>query len=163
MQYKPAELIFSNLMSKPPARIEQWNLRLHSWQLSWQIQGYRLCRVERFQQVKGDLTVNDQASIILCGSAWEPTRKSNSIAHEGHQGFVKTKQLLREKLWFPKIDDRVKKRVDHYVACQANTLGSRPDPLQMSIYHHNHGTQFLWTFSHGLVFVCGDWCIFKVP
>ena len=77
-------------------------------------------------------------------------------AHEGHQGLVKTIQLLWEKLWFPKIDDRVKTRVDHYVACQANTSGSRPDPLQMSIYHHNHGTQFLWTFSHGLVFVCGD-------
>jgi hypothetical protein len=37
-----------------------------------------------------------------------------SLAHEGHQGLVKTKRLLREKVWFPakreslvpKINDR---------------------------------------------------------
>ena len=27
-----------------------------------------------------------------------------SLAHEGHQGLIKTKKLLREKVWFPKID-----------------------------------------------------------
>ncbi|XP_033095348.1 uncharacterized protein LOC117099940 [Anneissia japonica] len=29
------------------------------------------------------------------------------IAHEGHQGLVKTKALLREKVWFPQLDNKV--------------------------------------------------------
>jgi len=45
---------------------------------------------------------------------------------------VKTKQLLREKVWFPNIDGRIKLKVEQCVACQANSSGSRPDPLQMS-------------------------------
>ena len=55
-----------------------------------------------------------------------------SIAHEGHQGLVKTKQLLREKIWFPKIDEEVKKLINNCMACQANSPASHPDPLQMS-------------------------------
>jgi len=77
-----------------------------------------------------------KASIILHGSCIiEPENlqeRAILIAHEGHQGLVKMKQLLREKVWFPKIDDRVKTRIEHGIACQANTLGSLPDPLQMS-------------------------------
>ena len=34
------------------------------------------------------------------------------IAHEGHQGFVKTAALLRERVWFPRmrtmVDDTIK-------------------------------------------------------
>ena len=26
------------------------------------------------------------------------------LAHQGHQGMVKTKRLIREKVWFPGID-----------------------------------------------------------
>ena len=26
------------------------------------------------------------------------------LAHEGHQGIVKTKTLLRSKVWFPEVD-----------------------------------------------------------
>ena len=55
-----------------------------------------------------------------------------AIAHEGHQGLVKTKQLLREKTWFPGIDENVKKLIGNCIACQASGPASRPDPLQMS-------------------------------
>jgi len=69
---------------------------------------------------------------LHCDSEEPERERAISIAHEGHQGLVKTKQLLREKVWFLKIDDRVKTKVEQYVACQANSSGSRPDPLQMS-------------------------------
>ena len=89
-----------------------------------------------FCRVKDDLTVTDQSNVILRGSRIVVPKKLReraiSIAHEGHQGLVKTKQLLREKVWFPKIDDRVKIKVEQCVACQAISSGSRPDPLQMS-------------------------------
>ena len=55
-----------------------------------------------------------------------------ALAHEGHQGIVKTKQLLREKVWFPKIDQEVESLLAGCVACQACGPETRPDPLQMS-------------------------------
>ena len=49
-----------------------------------------------FHRVKDDLTVNDQSNIILHGSRIVVPKKLReravSIAHEGHQGLVKTKQ-----------------------------------------------------------------------
>ena len=69
-----------------------------------------------------------------------------SIAHEGHKGLVKTMLLLWEKLWFLKINDRVKVRIDHYMQIlqEAGQTLCRCLP-----YHQNHGSQFLWNISHG--------------
>ena len=52
----------------------------------------------------------------------------------GHQGIVKTKSLIREKVWFPGIDKMVKDKVDNCLACQAVTpsKSSRIEPLQMT-------------------------------
>ena len=50
----------------------------------------------------------------------ELRKRAVSIAHEGHQGIVKTKQLLRDKVWFPGIDNFVKEAIDECIACQAN-------------------------------------------
>ena len=52
-------------------------------------------------------------------------------AHEGHQGLVKTKQLLWGKVWFPKIDDRVKKLAR---------------PFADVSLPWNHGTKYTWIF-----------------
>ena len=69
-------------------------------------------KLGRFQRVKDDLTVNDQANIMLRGNHIVISKilqeRAISITHNGHQGFVKTKQLLRENVWFPKINDKVK-------------------------------------------------------
>jgi hypothetical protein len=46
--------------------------------------------------------------------------KAIQIAHEGHQGLVKTKQLLREKVWYPGIDKLAKHTVDTCLLYQAN-------------------------------------------
>ena len=56
------------------------------------------------------------------------------LAHVGHQGIVKTKSLIREKVWFPGIDKMVKDKVDNCLACQAVTpsKSSRIEPLQMT-------------------------------
>ena len=54
------------------------------------------------------------------------------IAHEGHMGIVKTKALIREKVWFPKIDQMVEEKVKSCLACQATTPKNAKEPLQMS-------------------------------
>ena len=50
-------------------------------------------------------------------------------AHEGHQGEVKTKQLLRMKCWFPKLDDLVREKMSNCRGCQATTYKPTRDPL----------------------------------
>ena len=49
--------------------------------------------------------------------------KAVDLAHVGHQGIVKTKSLIREKVWFPGRDKMVKDKVDNCLACQAVTEG----------------------------------------
>ena len=212
---KPIELILNNPRSKPPARIERWNLRLQEYDFTvvhtkgsnnpsdflsrhpsqetcqlqekiatryvnfisqhavpkamslseieiatkedvtlqkvadlvhtnnWELLNGQnippqanMAELKRFAKVRDELTVNADASMVLRGSrivipAKLRTRAIN-IAHEGHQGIVKTKQLLREKIWFPGMDDEVKRIVGNCLACQANGPNQYPEPLQMS-------------------------------
>ena len=55
-----------------------------------------------------------------------------SIAHTGHQGIVKTKQLLRTKVWWPGIDNDVETLVKSCILCQATIRAINPDPLRMT-------------------------------
>ena len=54
------------------------------------------------------------------------------IAHEGHQGIVRTKQLLREKVYFPGIDKLVGNICKSCIPCLASTPKTVFEPLQMS-------------------------------
>ena len=58
--------------------------------------------LKSFAKVREDLTVNERKNIILRGSRLIVPQSLRSrvisIAHEGHQGLVKTKQLIREKI-----------------------------------------------------------------
>ena len=54
------------------------------------------------------------------------------IAHEGHQGQVRTKQLLRAHVWFPGMDLQCEKFVSTCIACQANTPQTHREPLKMT-------------------------------
>ena len=55
------------------------------------------------------------------------------LAHLGHQGVVKTKALLRTKVWFPGIDKLVQKEVEDCIACQATVAQpNRREPLKMT-------------------------------
>ena len=108
--------------------------------------------LQMFKPVKDELTVNEQANIILHGShIMIPNTLQNRailIAHEGHQGLVKTKQLLREKVWFPGNDDSVKQKIDKCIAFQANSSKSSSDVsiAARALAHHSHG--FLWSVSY---------------
>ena len=54
------------------------------------------------------------------------------IAHEGHQGFTKTKELLRTKVWFPQLDKLVDQKIHNCHACQINHPRTLFEPLRMS-------------------------------
>ena len=66
--------------------------------------------LRQFKHVIGELSVKD--GVVMRGSRIViPTklqkREIAEIAHEGHQRLVKTKQLLRSRIWFPGLDGKV--------------------------------------------------------
>lgn len=86
--------------------------------------------------MKDELTVSDESDVILKNSriVIPVTLRSRAVtlAHEGHQGLTKTKQLIREKVWFPGIDSWVKREIEKCLPCQANSPEKHPEPLQMT-------------------------------
>ena len=92
--------------------------------------------LQKYKQVSSELTVSHTDDIILRGtrivipSSFE--HRVLQLAHEGHQGIVKTKSLLRTKVWFPNIDQKAEHTVRNCLACQANTPVTQSEPLKMS-------------------------------
>eukprot|EP00794_Sanderia_malayensis_P014472 gene14472-biopygen11586 len=88
-----------------------------------------------FKSVKDELTINSD-NIILRGtrivvpSALQ--QRAVDLAHDPHQGLVKTKSLLREKVWFPGIDKITKATVDKCISCQETGKANPPEPLNMT-------------------------------
>ena len=91
--------------------------------------------VECFFHIQNELSVNSDQSLLLCGTRIViPSKLQNHVidlAHEGHQGISRTKQLLREKVWFPTIDKQVEEKVSCCLACQVTTNTSNIEPLCM--------------------------------
>ena len=54
------------------------------------------------------------------------------LAHEGHQGEVKTKALLRSKVWFPGVDSMVNAAVKSCHACSIVKNVQQREPIQMT-------------------------------
>ena len=50
------------------------------------------------------------------------------LAHEGHQGIVRTKQRLRCSVWWPGVDVEVERLVRSCHACQIVSVGNPPEP-----------------------------------
>ena len=92
--------------------------------------------VESLYRVRSELTVNEDNNLLLRGTRLViPSALQDrvlNIAHEGHRGVVRTKQLIREKVWFPGVDAQVERLVTNCLPCQAGTPKQTSAPLQMS-------------------------------
>ena len=92
-----------------------------------------------FKKVKKDLTITDDRFILKEKKLVIPNKLKIcvvSLAHEGCQGIVKTKSLLREKVLFPGIDQITEKVVRNCIACQAATAKETLEPYKMSQLPH---------------------------
>ena len=87
-----------------------------------------------YHGIRHELTVIDD--IILRGSRilMPPSLRERTLklVHEGNQGIVKTKRLLREKVWWPGIDQAIEQLIRTCIACQAQSPVSTPQPLHMT-------------------------------
>ena len=88
----------------------------------------------QFNGVFSELSFID--GLILRGSKivvpQQLRRRVLDICHEGHLGAVKSKQLLRSKVWFPGIDKSIEDMISNCLPCQACTRKTVREPLQMS-------------------------------
>ena len=89
--------------------------------------------ISDFARFKDELSVHD--GLVLRGHRLilpqSLQKRAIDIAHQSHQGIVKTKQLIREKIWFPGIDKLVENTVKSCIPCQATYKGpTQREPLQ---------------------------------
>ena len=87
-----------------------------------------------YGQIKNELTVNDcmilKGNKLIIPAALQ--KRVLNLAYESHQGIVKTKQLLREKVWWPNIDKDVFDLIKTCHACQATSIPPREPPVVMT-------------------------------
>jgi len=94
--------------------------------------------------VKDELTANDTDLILRGNRIVMPETLQGKVlilAHEGHQGIVRTKALLREKVWFPNIDSKAESMVKNCLACQATT----PEPRSHAPVQNCQTPEQPWT------------------
>ena len=92
--------------------------------------------LQALKRVQRELSTNSDGMLLLKGSQIilpaTLEQRVLILAHEGHQGVVKAKQLLREKVWFPGINHKVEQTVKNCIPCQACTPEKFCEPVQMS-------------------------------
>ena len=85
-----------------------------------------------FKAVRNELTV--LGKLVLRGTRLVIPKKLRKqildLAHEGHQGIVKTKQRLRTKVWWPGIDRQAEQRCRTCHGCQLVGKPLPPEPLK---------------------------------
>ena len=87
-----------------------------------------------FKQVFNDLTVTRQGILLKRKQIVIPAElrsRVTELAHEGHQGSVKTKNLLRSRIWYPGLDKAVDELCYKCSICAMNRK-KRPEPVKMS-------------------------------
>ena len=85
-----------------------------------------------YKMVKDELWVVGQlvmrgGRIVMPENLWNRTVM---LAHEGHQGVVRTKARLREKVWWPGMDKQVEAFVRCCYPCQLVGPRGKPEPLR---------------------------------
>ena len=97
------------------------------------------CHIDSFncyKQLSHELAVvhAPEGTVLLRGTRLcIPEKLQNQVvmlSHEGHQGRVKTKSLLRETCWFPYMDKTVDEICKNCIPCQAATTTCTAEPIK---------------------------------
>lgn len=84
-----------------------------------------------FKHVRKELTV--LGKLVLRGTRIVIPKSLRyriiKLAHQGHQGIVKTKQRLRETVYWPGMDNQVEREVKKCNSCQLVGQPEKPEPL----------------------------------
>ncbi|KAK3765540.1 hypothetical protein RRG08_052334 [Elysia crispata] len=92
--------------------------------------------LQSLEKVKSSLSTDKSGSILIKNNQLVIPRslqhKCIDLAHEGHLGIMKTKQLIRQKIWFPGVDAMVEDKIKNCISCQSCTQTNTQEPLKMS-------------------------------
>ena len=125
--HQPLVSLFNNPTSKPSTRIERWLMELQQYRFTVEYHPGASNPADYASRHPGgdweQLTCTDTAMLksdhlVVPASLQE---RIVDIAHEGHLDIVKTKALLREKVWFPCMDKMVETKVKACLPCQVVT------------------------------------------
>ena len=86
--------------------------------------GYKAVRTEL--SIIGQIVLRDTRIVIPVNLR----KQVVNLAHEGHQGIVKTKQRLRTKVWWPGIDREAEQKCRTCYGCQLVGQPSNPEPVK---------------------------------
>ena len=109
-----------------------------------------LSELSRYEQVKEQLTCTDTVLLNSDRLVVPATLQERivDIAHEGRLGIVKTKALLREKVWFSCMDKMVETKIKACLPCQVVTPIYTREPLQMSVLPDSPFDEVSMDFAH---------------
>ena len=88
-----------------------------------------------YKRVFDDLSVTKSGLVMRSCRVVVPSglrQRIMELAHVGHQGVVKTKALIRSRVWYPGIDAQVELMMKKCLACQANGEKQKLEPLRPS-------------------------------
>ena len=91
--------------------------------------------VKPYRLFKDELMIGKQNIVLRVSKIVIPEslqKKLVDIANESHQGTLKTKALLREKVWFSGINELVKTTLESCLACQAVGKAAPPEPVRLT-------------------------------
>ena len=112
-------------------------------------------RLNQYQRVFRELSLSGEGIILRGDRICIPAslqRRVVRLAHEGHQGSTRTKQLLRAAVWFPGMDRLVEDVVKCCAACQVSMPFKQRTPLVMSSLPNEPWSELsmdFYTFSNG--------------
>ncbi len=90
--------------------------------------------LQKFSKVRDELSTSQglllRGTRIVMPKSLRP--RTLSLAHENHQGIVRTKQLLRQKVCWPGIDTEAENLIKACLPCQSTMPQPVPEPLHPS-------------------------------
>jgi len=91
-------------------------------------------RSSPFHQVLPELTVSSDGLVLRDTRVVLPqtlVQRAVDLAHSGHQGVVKTKELLKRHVWFPRSSETVERTVKRCLHSQVNQPQNHPEPARL--------------------------------
>ena len=125
----------------PALQIVAELVRNNSWYKLEQLHKYpeireHLHKILPYKNVKNQLTINADSDLLLkLNRIVIPETLENvvmQLAHIGHLGITKTKSLLRTKVYFPNIDDKIERLIKYCATCQVQSKPTRPAKLSIT-------------------------------
>ena len=104
-----------------------------------------------YHKIREELSLSCVHNVLLRGTEiiipYDLRKRTVNLAHAGHQGIVKTKQLLRAHVRFPGIDRLTEEMVSSCIPCQASVERGNVAPMISSSLPHEPWTELSCDFT----------------